>query len=31
MNCGSRIPHAQVLRSLELLCQAVMPEFRTVN
>jgi len=27
MNCGSRIPHAQVLRSLELLCQAVMPEF----
>jgi alkanesulfonate monooxygenase SsuD/methylene tetrahydromethanopterin reductase-like flavin-dependent oxidoreductase (luciferase family) len=31
MNCGSRIPHAQVLRSLELLCQAVMPEFRQVN
>jgi alkanesulfonate monooxygenase SsuD/methylene tetrahydromethanopterin reductase-like flavin-dependent oxidoreductase (luciferase family) len=31
MNCGSRIPHAQVLRSLELLCQEVMPEFRQVN
>jgi len=31
MNCGSRIPHAQVLRSLELLCQAVMPEFSRTN
>jgi len=31
MNCGSRIPHAQVLRSLELLCQVVMPEFRRAN
>ena len=27
MNGGSRIPHPQVLQSLELLCQAVMPEF----
>lgn len=31
MNCGSRIPHAQVLRSLELLCREVMPEFRQAN
>jgi alkanesulfonate monooxygenase SsuD/methylene tetrahydromethanopterin reductase-like flavin-dependent oxidoreductase (luciferase family) len=31
MNCGSRIPHAQVLRSLELLCHAVMPEFSRTN
>jgi alkanesulfonate monooxygenase SsuD/methylene tetrahydromethanopterin reductase-like flavin-dependent oxidoreductase (luciferase family) len=31
MNCGSRIPHAQVLRSLELLCRDVMPSFRTIN
>ena len=30
MNCGSRIPHAQVLSSLRLLCQNVIPEFRTV-
>ncbi len=25
MNCGALIPHAQVLRSLELLCKEVMP------
>ncbi len=31
LNCGSRIPHAQVLRSLELLCQEVMPKFRRAN
>ena len=31
LNCGGRIPHARVMRSLELLCGAVMPEFRTVN
>ena len=31
MNCGSRIPHVQVLRSLELLCQTVMPEFGRPN
>ncbi|MGH7043421.1 MAG: LLM class flavin-dependent oxidoreductase [Acetobacteraceae bacterium] len=31
LNCGGRIAHAQVMRSLELLCGAVMPEFRTVN
>ncbi|HEX5326516.1 MAG TPA: LLM class flavin-dependent oxidoreductase [Acetobacteraceae bacterium] len=28
MNCGSRIPHAQVMASLELLCREVMPHFR---
>lgn len=27
LNCGSRIPPAQVLRSLELLCREVMPRF----
>lgn len=31
LNCGSRIPHARVMRSLELLCGKVMPAFRTVN
>jgi alkanesulfonate monooxygenase SsuD/methylene tetrahydromethanopterin reductase-like flavin-dependent oxidoreductase (luciferase family) len=31
LNCGSRIPHAQVMRALELLCGAVMPEFRAVH
>jgi alkanesulfonate monooxygenase SsuD/methylene tetrahydromethanopterin reductase-like flavin-dependent oxidoreductase (luciferase family) len=28
LNCGSRIPHARVMRSLELLCAEVMPAFR---
>ncbi|MGH7153315.1 MAG: LLM class flavin-dependent oxidoreductase [Acetobacteraceae bacterium] len=27
MNCGSRIPHPRVMRSLELLCREVMPRF----
>jgi alkanesulfonate monooxygenase SsuD/methylene tetrahydromethanopterin reductase-like flavin-dependent oxidoreductase (luciferase family) len=31
MNCGSRIPHARVLRSLELLCREVMPDVRRAN
>ena len=28
MNCGSRIPHAQVMDLLALLCRDVMPQFR---
>lgn len=28
MNCGALIPHAQVLRSLELLCKDVMPPLK---
>ena len=28
MNCGTRIPHEQVLTSLNLLCAEVMPHFR---
>ncbi len=28
MNCGALIPHAQVLRSLELLCKEVMPQVK---
>jgi len=28
INCGSLIAHQQVMRSLKLLCQEVMPEFR---
>ena len=28
MNCGSRIPHPLVMRSLELLCRDVIPRFR---
>ncbi|MBV8771009.1 MAG: hypothetical protein JO166_01590 [Deltaproteobacteria bacterium] len=28
LNCGSLIPHAQVMKSLELLCEKVMPQFR---
>jgi len=28
MNCGALIPHAQVMRSLELLCKEVMPAVR---
>lgn len=29
LNCGSRIPVAKVLQSLELLCRDVMGAFRT--
>lgn len=28
MNCGAQIPHAKVMRSLELLCKEVMPHVR---
>ncbi len=28
LNCGSLIPHAKVMKSLELLCEKVMPLFR---
>lgn len=28
LNCGRQIPHARVMRSLELLCTRVMPHFR---
>ena len=28
LNCGKRIPHDRVMRSLELLCREVMPHFR---
>jgi alkanesulfonate monooxygenase SsuD/methylene tetrahydromethanopterin reductase-like flavin-dependent oxidoreductase (luciferase family) len=28
LNCGGRIPHAQVLSALELLCEEVQPRFR---
>ena len=31
LNCGARIPHRQVMGSLELLCREVMPAFRAVN
>jgi alkanesulfonate monooxygenase SsuD/methylene tetrahydromethanopterin reductase-like flavin-dependent oxidoreductase (luciferase family) len=27
MNCGTKIPHPKVMRSLELLCKEVMPRF----
>jgi alkanesulfonate monooxygenase SsuD/methylene tetrahydromethanopterin reductase-like flavin-dependent oxidoreductase (luciferase family) len=27
MNCGTRIPHAKVMKSLQLLCEKVMPRF----
>jgi alkanesulfonate monooxygenase SsuD/methylene tetrahydromethanopterin reductase-like flavin-dependent oxidoreductase (luciferase family) len=27
MNCGTRIPHPRVMKSLELLCREVMPRF----
>ncbi|HVC55254.1 MAG TPA: LLM class flavin-dependent oxidoreductase [Stellaceae bacterium] len=27
MNCGTKIPHAQVMRSLQLLCEKVSPRF----
>ena len=29
MNCGNRIPHEQVLTSLQLLCEDVIPKFRS--
>ena len=28
LNCGGQIPHARVRRSLQLLCQEVLPHFR---
>jgi hypothetical protein len=28
LNCGRRIPHAQVVRSIRLLCTEVIPHFR---
>ena len=28
MNCGSQIPHEQVMTSLQLLCEDVIPEFK---
>ncbi len=28
MNCGSLIAHQRVMRSLQLLCEKVMPQFR---
>jgi len=27
LNCGGRIPHANVMTALRLLCQEVMPRF----
>jgi hypothetical protein len=27
LNCGHRIPHPQVMRSLQLLCEKVRPQF----
>ena len=27
MNCGTKIPHRQVMRSLQLLCEKVKPQF----
>jgi len=27
MNCGTKIPHHQVMRSLQLLCEKVKPQF----
>ena len=27
LNCGGRIPHANVTTALRLLCQEVMPQF----
>src|SRR3954451_11729754 len=31
MNCGMRIPHDRVVRSLNLMCTEVMPHFRRPN
>ena len=28
MNCGTKIPHPRVMRSLQLLCEKVMPRFQ---
>jgi alkanesulfonate monooxygenase SsuD/methylene tetrahydromethanopterin reductase-like flavin-dependent oxidoreductase (luciferase family) len=28
LNCGGQIPHQQVMHSLDLLCNKVMPHFR---
>jgi hypothetical protein len=28
MNCGSQIPHEQVMTSLQLLCEEVIPKFK---
>src|SRR5579883_2119267 len=28
MNCGTKIPHPKVMKSLQLLCQQVMPRFQ---
>ena len=27
MNCGTKIPHQQVMKSLQLLCEKVKPQF----
>jgi len=27
MNCGTKIPHDKVMKSLQLLCEKVMPRF----
>ena len=27
MNCGTKIPHPKVMKSLQLLCEKVMPKF----
>ena len=27
MNCGTKIPHQRVMKSLQLLCNEVMPRF----
>ena len=29
MNCGSQIPHERVLTSLQLLCEEVIPKFKS--
>jgi hypothetical protein len=29
MNCGNRISHERVLTSLQLLCEDVIPKFRS--
>src|SRR5205814_10110785 len=28
MNCGTKIPHPRVMKSLQLLCEKVMPRFQ---
>ena len=28
MNCGTKIPHPKVMKSLQLLCEKVMPQFQ---